>query len=224
MRTKEDAQDYRYFPDPDLLPLVLSDEEIEQVRASLPELPEARRGRLVGEYGLTDYQAAALTANKATADYYETAVRGIERKESEFAELARLVANWVTVDLAAKLNADDLEIGLSPVSPERLAKLLSRILDRTLSNKLAKEVFDSMWAGEGDADAIIDRKGMRQISDAGAIEKLVDEVLAANAKQVEDFRAGKEKAFNSLVGQVMKASKGKANPAQVNEILRRKLG
>ena len=224
MRSKEEAHDYRYFPDPDLLPLVLSDEEIEQVRASLPELPEARRGRLVGEYGLTDYQAAALTANKATADYYETAVRGIERKESEFAELARLVANWVTVDLAAKLNADNLEIGLSPVSPERLAKLLSRILDRTLSNKLAKEVFDSMWAGEGDADAIIDRKGMRQISDAGAIEKLVDEVLAANAKQVEDFRAGKEKAFNSLVGQVMKASKGKANPAQVNEILRRKLG
>ena len=224
MRTKEDAQDYRYFPDPDLLPLVLSDEEIEGVCAALPELPEARRERFVGEYGLSDYQAAALTANKATADYFEAAVGGIGRKEGAVAELAKAVANWVTVDLAAKLNADNVEIGLSPVSPERLAKLLSRILDRTLSNKMAKEVFDAMWAGEGDPDAIIDRKGLRQISDAGAIEKLVDEVLAANAKQVEDFRAGKEKAFNSLVGQVMKASKGKANPAQVNEILRRKLG
>ena len=224
MRTKEDAQDYRYFPDPDLLPLVLSDEEIERVRTVLPELPEARRERFIEEYGLSDYQAAALTANKATADYFEAAVGGVERKQGAVAELAKAAANWVTVDLAAKLNADNLEIGLSPVPPERLAKLLSRILDRTLSNKMAKEVFDSMWAGEGEPDAIIDRKGLKQISDAGAIEKLVDEVLAANAKQVDDFRAGKEKAFNSLVGQVMKATKGKANPAQVNEILRRKLG
>ena len=224
MRTKEDAQDYRYFPDPDLLPLVLSDEEIERVRVALPELPEARRERFISEYSLSDYQAAALTADKDTADYFEAAVGGIGRKEGSVAEAAKAVANWVTVDLAAKLNADNVEISLSPVSPERLAKLLSRILDRTLSNKMAKEVFDAMWAGEGDPDAIIDRKGLRQISDAGAIEKLVDEVLAANAKQVEDFRAGKEKAFNSLVGQVMKASKGKANPAQVNEILRRKLG
>jgi aspartyl-tRNA(Asn)/glutamyl-tRNA(Gln) amidotransferase subunit B len=224
MRTKEDAQDYRYFPDPDLLPLVLSDEEIERVRAALPELPEARRERFISEYGLSDYQAAALTADKATADYFEAAVGGVERNQGAVAELARAAANWVTVDLAAKLNVDNLEIGLSRVPPERLAKLLSRILDRTLSNKMAKEVFDSMWAGEGDPDAIIDRKGLKQISDAGAIEKLVDEVLAANAKQVDDFRAGKEKAFNSLVGQVMKATKGKANPAQVNEILRRKLG
>jgi len=224
MRTKEDAQDYRYFPDPDLLPLVLSDEEIERVRVALPELPEARRERFISEYSLSDYQAAALTADKDTADYFEAAVGGIGRKEGSVAEAAKAVANWVTVDLAAKLNADNVEISLSPVSPERLAKLLSRILDRTLSNKMAKEVFDAMWAGEGDPDAIIDRKGLRQISDSGAIEKLVDEVLAANARQVEDFRAGKEKAFNSLVGQVMKASKGKANPAQVNEILRRKLG
>ena len=222
-RSKEDVEDYRYFPDPDLLPLVLTEEEIERVRASLPELPEARRERFIAEYGLSGYQAAALTANKATADYFETTVRGIERKEIALAELAKPVANWVTVDLAAKLNADNLEIGLSPVSPERLAKLLLRVLDRTLSNKMAKEVFDSMWAGEGDPDAIIDRKGLRQISDAGAIEKLVDEVLAANAKQVEDFRAGKGKAFNSLVGQVMKASKGKANPELVNQLLKKKL-
>ena len=223
MRTKEDAQDYRYFPDPDLLPLVLSEDEIERIRASLPELPEARRGRFATGYGLSQYDAAALTADKATADYFEKAVSGIEPGGKAVAELAKLVANWVTVDLAAKLNAEDLAIELSPVGPQRLARLLARVLDATLSNKMAKEVFDAMWAGEGDPDAIIERKGLKQISDAGAIEKLVDEVLAANAKQVEDYRAGKEKAFNSLVGQVMKATRGRANPAQVNDILRRKL-
>jgi aspartyl-tRNA(Asn)/glutamyl-tRNA(Gln) amidotransferase subunit B len=225
MRTKEDAQDYRYFPDPDLLPLVLSEGEIESIRATLPELPKARRERFAAEYHLSEYDAAALTAGKATADYFEQAVAGIERKEGVAPqERAKLVANWVTVDLAAKLNADDLAIELSPVAPERLAKLLSRIQDQTLSNKMAKEVFDAMWAGEGEPDAIIERKGLRQISDAAAIEKLVDEVLAANARQVDDYRAGKQKAFNSLVGQVMKATGGRANPAQVNELLRRKLG
>ena len=224
MRTKEDAQDYRYFPDPDLLPLVLSEDEIESIRATLPELPEARRARFTTEYRLSEYDAAALTASKASADYFERAVASVERKEGAAHERAKLVANWVTVDLAAKLNEHDLAVELSPVAPERLAKLLSRILDRTLSNKMAKEVFDAMWAGEGEPDAIIDRKGLRQISDAAAIEKLVDEVLAANARQVEDYRAGKQKAFNSLVGQVMKASGGRANPAQVNDILRRKLG
>jgi aspartyl-tRNA(Asn)/glutamyl-tRNA(Gln) amidotransferase subunit B len=223
MRTKEDAQDYRYFPDPDLLPLVLSDGEIEAIRESLPELPEARRARLVTAYRLSNYDAAALTATKATADYFEKAVSAIGQNERPAPEVAKLVANWVGVDLAAKLNADDIAIELSPVGPARLARLLVRVLDNTLSNKMAREVFDAMWSGEGDPDAIIDRKGLRQISDAGAIEKLVDEVLAANAKQVEDYRAGKEKAFNSLVGQVMKASRGRANPAQVNEILRRKL-
>ncbi len=223
MRTKEDAQDYRYFPDPDLLPLVLSDGEIEAIRESLPELPEARRARFVAAYRLSNYDAAALTANKAAADYFEQAVSAIGRNQRPAPEVAKLVANWVSVDLAAKLNADDIAIELSPVGPARLALLLVRVLDNTLSNKMAKEVFDAMWSGEGDPDAIIERKGLRQISDAGAIEKLVDEVLAANAKQVEDYRAGKEKAFNSLVGQVMKASRGKANPAQVNEILRRKL-
>jgi aspartyl-tRNA(Asn)/glutamyl-tRNA(Gln) amidotransferase subunit B len=224
MRTKEDAQDYRYFPDPDLLPLVLSEGEIESIRAALPELPEARRARFVAEYRLSEYDAAALTSSKATADYFERAVAGVDRTQGTPQERAKLVANWVSVDLAAKLNADDLPIELSPVAPERLAKLLVRIMDQTLSNKMAKEVFDAMWAGEGEPDAIIDRKGLRQISDAAAIEKLVDEVLAANARQVEDYRAGKQKAFNSLVGQVMKATGGRANPAQVNEILRRKLG
>ena len=223
MRTKEDAQDYRYFPDPDLLPLVLSEDEIERIRALLPELPEARRGRFTTGYGLSEYDAAALTANKPVADYFEKAVSDVEPKERAVPELAKVVANWVTVDLAAKLNADDLVIDLSPVGPQRLARLLVRVLDGTLSNKMAKEVFDAMWSGEGDPDAIIERKGLKQISDAGAIEKLVDEVLAANAKQVEDYRAGKEKAFNSLVGQVMKATRGRANPAQVNDILRRKL-
>ena len=224
MRTKEDAQDYRYFPDPDLLPLVLSEGEIESIRATLPELPEARRARFMVQYHLSDYDAAALTSSKATADYFERAVAGVDRTQGKPQERAKLVANWVSVDLAAKLNADDLAIELSPVAPERLAKLLVRILDQTLSNKMAKEVFDAMWAGEGEPDAIIDRRGLRQISDAAAIEKLVDEVLAANARQVEDYRAGKQKAFNSLVGQVMKATGGRANPAQVNEILRRKLG
>ncbi|MGA8006075.1 MAG: Asp-tRNA(Asn)/Glu-tRNA(Gln) amidotransferase subunit GatB [Burkholderiales bacterium] len=224
MRTKEDAQDYRYFPDPDLLPLTLSEVEIESIRATLPELPEARRARFMADYRLSDYDAAALTSSKATADYFERAVAGVDRTQATPQERAKLVANWVSVDLAAKLNADDLAIELSPVAPERLAKLLVRILDQTLSNKMAKEVFDAMWAGEGEPDAIIDRKGLRQISDAAAIEKLVDEVLAANARQVEDYRAGKQKAFNSLVGQVMKATGGRANPAQVNEILRRKLG
>jgi aspartyl-tRNA(Asn)/glutamyl-tRNA(Gln) amidotransferase subunit B len=224
MRTKEDAQDYRYFPDPDLLPLVLSEGEIESIRATLPELPEARRARFTSEYRLSDYDAEALTSSKATADYFERAVTGVARTQEALQERAKLVANWVTVDLAAKLNADDLAIELSPVAPERLAKLLSRILDQTLSNKMAKEVFDAMWAGEGEPDAIIDRKGLRQISDTAAIEKLVDEVLAANARQVEDYRGGKQKAFNALVGQVMKATGGRANPSQVNEILRRKLG
>jgi len=151
-------------------------------------------------------------------------VAGVDRTQATPQERAKLVANWVSVDLAAKLNADDLAIELSPVAPERLAKLLVRILDQTLSNKMAKEVFDAMWSGEGEPDAIIDRKGLRQISDAAEIEKLVDEVLAANARQIADYRAGKQKAFNSLVGQVMKATGGRANPAQVNEILRRKLG
>jgi len=216
MRTKEDAQDYRYFPDPDLLPLVLAEDDIERMRASMPELPAARRARFAARYALPVEDAALLTASRATADYFEALVEasGTEPK---------LCANWVMGDLAAALNRDDCPIQESPILAGSLAALLRRIADGTLSGKMAKEVFEAMWRGEGEADSVIEARGLKQISDTGALEKLVDEVLAANPKQVEDFRAGKEKAFNSLVGQVMKASRGKANPAQVNEILRRRL-
>jgi aspartyl-tRNA(Asn)/glutamyl-tRNA(Gln) amidotransferase subunit B len=217
MRSKEDAQDYRYFPDPDLLPVVVSEQIIAKVKSEMPELPEARRERFVREYALPAYDAALLMASRAGADYFEALVKasGVEPK---------LCANWQTGALNAALNDSGLEIADSRVGAPSLARLLARIADGTLSGKMAKEVFDAMWAGEGEADAIVERRGLRQISDAGAIEKLVDEVLTANARQVADYRAGKEKAFNSLVGQVMKATRGKANPAQVNEILRRRLG
>jgi len=216
MRSKEEAHDYRYFPDPDLLPLVVSEQDIERLRASLPELPEARRARFAREYGLPAYDARVLTASRAAADYFE------ELLEACAAE-PKLAANWQIGELAGALNRAGLEIERSPVAAQALAGLVRRVADGTLSGKMAKEVFEAMWAGEGSADQIIERRGLRQISDSGAIEKIVDEVLAANVKQVEDYRAGKEKAFNSLVGQVMKASKGKANPAQVNEILRGRL-
>jgi aspartyl-tRNA(Asn)/glutamyl-tRNA(Gln) amidotransferase subunit B len=217
MRSKEDAQDYRYFPDPDLLPVRVSEDMIERIAGALPELPEARGRRFVREFGLAAYDAALLTASRAAADYFEAMVKasGVEPK---------LCANWQTGALNASLNEAGLEIGESRVAAESLARLLKRIADGTLSGKMAKEVFDAMWAGEGDAETIIAQRGLRQISDVGAIEKVVDEVLAANARQVADYRAGKEKAFNSLVGQVMKATRGKANPAQVNEILKRRLG
>jgi aspartyl-tRNA(Asn)/glutamyl-tRNA(Gln) amidotransferase subunit B len=217
MRSKEVAQDYRYFPDPDLLPVRVSEDMIERIAGALPELPEARGRRFVREFGLAAYDAALLTASRAAADYFEAMVKasGVEPK---------LCANWQTGALNASLNEAGLEIGKSRVAAESLARLLKRIADGTLSGKMAKEVFDAMWAGEGDAETIIAQRGLRQISDVGAIEKVVDEVLAANARQVADYRAGKEKAFNSLVGQVMKATRGKANPAQVNEILKRRLG
>jgi aspartyl-tRNA(Asn)/glutamyl-tRNA(Gln) amidotransferase subunit B len=217
MRSKEEAQDYRYFPDPDLLPLVVAEADVERIRAALPELPEARRERFAAQYALPVQDAALLTASRATAEYYETLVKasGAEPK---------LCANWVMGELAAALNREDRAIDANPVAAGSLAGLLRRVADGTLSGKMAKDVFDAMWAGEGEADAIIEKRGLRQISDASAIEKIVNEVLAANARQVDDYRAGKEKAFNSLVGQVMKATKGKANPAQVNEILRRRLG
>jgi len=216
MRSKEEAHDYRYFPDPDLLPLVVSEQDIERLRGSLPELPETRRARFAREYGLPAYDAGLLTASRSAADYFE------ELLEACAAE-PKLAANWQIGELAGALNRAGLEIERSPVAAQALAGLVRRVADGTLSGKMAKEVFEAMWAGEGSADQIIERRGLRQISDSGAIEKLVDEVLAANVKQVEDYRAGKEKAFNSLVGQVMKASKGKANPAQVNEILRGRL-
>ncbi len=217
MRSKEDAHDYRYFPDPDLLPLVVAEEDLDRARRALPELPEAMRERFVRDYGVSPQDAAGLAASREAAAYFEALVgaSGVE---------PRMCANWQVGELAAALNRHELEIGASPVSAGALAGLLRRIADGTLSGKMAKEVFDAMWAGEGAADDIVAKRGLRQISDAGEIEKLVDAVLAANAKQVEDFRAGREKAFNSLVGQVMKATKGKANPAQVTEFLRRKLG
>ena len=216
MRSKEDAMDYRYFPDPDLLPLAISREWVEQIRRDLPELPAAKRERFVREYGLPEYDAQTLTATKALADYFEAAAAPVGDKKA--------VSNWVMGELSAALNEADLDAAAAPVSAQQLAALVNRVLDGTISNKTAKDVFAALWAGEGtSADAIIEARGLRQISDTGAIEKLIDEVLAANAKSVEEFKAGKEKAFNALVGQAMKATKGKANPQQVNEILRRRL-
>ena len=217
MRSKEDAMDYRYFPDPDLLPLAIPAEMIEAIRKAMPELPEAMRARFVAQYALSDYDAGVLTASHALADYFTSvlAAGGIEPK---------LAANWITGELASRLNEADLAPDAAPVTAPLLAGLLKRIADGTLSGKMAKDVFAAIWLGEGSADAIIEAKGLKQISDAGAIEKIIDEVLAANPKSVEEFRAGKEKAFNALVGQAMKASKGKANPMQVNEVLKRKLG
>jgi aspartyl-tRNA(Asn)/glutamyl-tRNA(Gln) amidotransferase subunit B len=216
MRSKEDAQDYRYFPDPDLLPLEISEAWIDEVRSRLPELPEAKRDRFVASYGLTPYDADVLTASREMADYFETLAARLPGD-------AKLCANWLMGDVAARLNREQIEISACPVSADALGGLLLRIVDGTVSGKLAKEVFDAMWAGEGNADRIIEARGLRQISDAGALESVIDEVIAANPRSVEEFRAGKEKAFNALVGQAMKATRGKANPAQVNEILRRKL-
>jgi aspartyl-tRNA(Asn)/glutamyl-tRNA(Gln) amidotransferase subunit B len=216
MRSKEDAQDYRYFPDPDLLPLEIAPAWIDAVRKSLPELPTAKRARFERDFALTAWEAATLTASREMADYFEEVVGAT-------GGAAKLSANWVLGELSAYLNRSELDVDASPVSAAALAGLVRRVADGTLSGKMAKEVFDALAAGEGDADAVIASRGLKQISDSGAIEAIVDQVLAANAKQVEDYRAGKEKAFNSLVGQVMKATQGKANPAQVNEVLRRKL-
>lgn len=217
MRSKEDAHDYRYFPDPDLLPMVVSEEMLADMRATLPELPEARRRRFISEYGLSAYDAAQQTASHELADFYDTAAKG------QSSEIAKLIANTVSTSVIAKLHATNLSISQCKVKPGQILALAIRRSDGTISSKIEKEVFEAIWNGEGDVDAIISARGLQQISDAAAIEKIVDTVLAANAKQVADYRAGKEKAFNSLVGQVMKASQGKANPGQVNEILKRRL-
>ena len=220
MRTKEDAHDYRYFPCPDLPPLVISADWMAQVQQSMPELPAARRTRYENDFGLSAYHAAQLTLCLPTADYFEQVV------EVAGKEQAKQAANWVMGDILASLNRDELDITQCPVTPEQLAKLLARISDGTISNKIARDVFQAMWAGEnnGDADAIIEAKGLKQISDTGAIGAMIDEVITANPAIVEEYRSGKQKAFNSLVGQVMKAAKGKANPAQVNVLLKEKLG
>ncbi|MCK6389982.1 MAG: Asp-tRNA(Asn)/Glu-tRNA(Gln) amidotransferase subunit GatB [Azonexus sp.] len=218
MRTKEDAHDYRYFPDPDLLPLVIGADWIARVQGELPELPAQKRERFINELGLSAYDASTLTASQEIADYFESTV-AVAGKAS-----AKPCANWVMVDLAARLNKEGLEIAASPVSAAQLGGLIARIADTTISNNIAKKVFEALWTGEGaSADEIIEKQGLKQITDTGAIEKLVDEVLAANPGNVAEFRAGKEKAFNALVGQVMKAAKGKANPQQVNDLLRQKL-
>jgi aspartyl-tRNA(Asn)/glutamyl-tRNA(Gln) amidotransferase subunit B len=215
MRSKEEANDYRYFPDPDLLPLEVTAADKARVQATMPELPQVMKARFEVEYGLSSYDAATLTATPAMSNYFEEVANGIKGEP-------KLAANWVTGAIAAKLNEENKDITLSAVSALQLVPLLDRITDNTISNNAAKQVFEALWAGENDVDAIIAAKGLKQESDSGAIEVIIDEVLKANPAMVEEFKAGKEKAFNALVGQAMKASKGKANPAQVNEILKKK--
>ncbi|MDH3629814.1 MAG: Asp-tRNA(Asn)/Glu-tRNA(Gln) amidotransferase subunit GatB [Gammaproteobacteria bacterium] len=216
MRSKEEANDYRYFPDPDLLPVTVSDEDIAQIRAGLPELPEQKKQRYIDELKLSDYNAELLTGNRDTALFFEATL-------AESPELSAQLVNWILGDLAGALNKAGLEISDSPIKPTMLTQLVARIADNTISGKIAKEVFDAMWQGEGSADDVIEARGLKQITDSGAIETLIDEVIAANPEQVEQFRAGKEKVLGFFVGQVMKQSQGKANPGQVNAILRDKL-
>ena len=216
MRSKEDAMDYRYFPDPDLLPLAIANDWVDRVRQAMPELPGAMRVRFEREYALPAHEAQTLTASRELAAYYESLAAAVADH--------KVAANWVIGELAAHLNESGVSVTDSPVSAAQLAGLITRVLDGTISNKAAKEVLDALWHRQGaSADAIIESRGLKQISDLTAIESIVDAVLAANARSVEEFRAGKEKAFNALVGQAMKASRGRANPQQVNEILRRKL-
>ena len=248
MRSKEEANDYRYFPDPDLLPLEVTEADKAKVQAEMPELPEAMKNRFESEYALSSYDASSLTSSRELTNFYVNTVIHLLRQgvgtlisqetpsavayAAQIAALAinetdapktKLAANWVMGNVSAKLNAEDKTIADSPISPQQLSKLLKRIADNTISNNAAKQVFETLWAGETDVDGVIEKLGLKQESDSGAIEAIIDEVLAANAAMVEEFKAGKEKAFNALVGQAMKASKGKANPAQVNEILKKKL-
>ena len=227
--------DYRYFPDPDLLPLAISNEMIASIKAAMPELPQAMRLRFEQQYGLSAYDAVTLTSNQALAAYFEAVVKDGAADEAGTSGAngatgtldPKSAANWVMGEISGRLNDSSILLTEAPVSPAALAGLLRRIADGTISGKIAKEVFAAMWAEGGRnaqaADSIIEARGLKQISDSGAIEKIVDEVIAANPKSVEEFRSGKEKAFNALVGQVMKGSRGKANPAQVNEVLKRKL-
>jgi aspartyl-tRNA(Asn)/glutamyl-tRNA(Gln) amidotransferase subunit B len=219
MRSKEDAHDYRYFPDPDLPPLVIAQSWIEEVRQSMPELPSDLRDRFVNEYGLAAVDAAQLTSSRELAGYFE------ELNQSLSAGQAKLAANWMMGEVSATLNREEKTIAQCPVSAQMLGTLLMRIIDGTISNKIARDVFAAMWLGEhgGQADAIIQAKGLTQINDTGAISAMIDTVLAEQAAIVAEYRAGKQKAFNSLVGQIMKAAKGKANPQQVNDLLKAKL-
>ena len=215
MRTKEDAADYRYFPDPDLPPLCISEQWVQEVRAQMAELPRNMAARFQAEYGLSEYDATQLTQSLSLANYFETAAKASGQ--------AKLASNWITGELARRLNGQDLSVDQSPVAANTLAKLVGRIADSTISNSAAKQVFDALWEGDVDVDAVIDSKGLKQMNDTGALEAIVDDVIAANAKNVAEFKAGNEKALNGLVGQIMKASKGKANPQQVNDLLRNKL-
>ncbi len=216
MRGKEEANDYRYFPDPDLLPVEVSAAWLDELRAALPELPAAKHQRFMDQHGLSSYDADLLTAERELADYFEAVLaNGVD---------AKLAANWINGELAAALNRDDLPISAAPIGTAALAGLLRRISDNTLSGKMAKDVFAAMWLGEGDADRIIDARGLRQLTDSGAIESAVAGVLAANPEQVEQLLSGKDKVLGFLVGQVMKTTAGKANPAQVNQLIRQKLG
>lgn len=219
MRSKEEANDYRYFPCPDLLPVVIGDDTIEAIRSNMPELPDARHARFMTQYGLSDYDASVLGDDAAMARYFEEAAAA--------AGDAKLAANWIMGDLSARLNSEDINITACPVSAAHLGQMIQRIRDNTISNKMAKEVLQAMWDGEGDADTVIEKRGLKQVSDSGAIEVLVSEVLAANAPQVENYRnadeAKRPKMLGFFVGQIMKASRGQANPQQVNEILLQKL-
>lgn len=217
MRSKEEANDYRYFPCPDLLPVVITDEDIEAVRVQMPELPDAKRARYVAEFGLNDYDASVLTASRDLAEFYEAVLAQTGAQDP------KLCANWIITDLSGALNKAGLSVKASPISAEQLAGMIQRILDDTISGKIAKQVFDAMWNGEGSADEIIASKGLKQITDSGAIETLVDEVLSSNPAQVEAYKGGQEKMLGYFVGQIMKASGGQANPAQVNQILKAKL-
>jgi aspartyl-tRNA(Asn)/glutamyl-tRNA(Gln) amidotransferase subunit B len=216
MRSKEDAHDYRYFPDPDLLPLAIDNEWIEQVRGSLPELPLSKQTRYVADLGLSVYDADTLTSSREMADFFEATL-------NETPNEAKLCANWLMGDVSASLNREDRDITQCPISPQQLGGMLKRIADGTISNSAAKEVFKTLWSEGGDPDTIIETKGLKQMSDVGAMETMVDEIIAANPTQVAEYRTGKEKVFGFFVGLAMKASKGKANPAQMNEILKRKL-
>ncbi len=216
MRTKEDAADYRYFPDPDLPPLVVADSWVQEVKSAMPELPRAMAARFVEQYALPEYDATTLTQSQEMAAYFERTAKACGQ--------AKLASNWVMGEISRRLNTEEIGMDAVKVSSEQLAALIGRIADGTISNNAAKQVFEALWTGEGsDVDAVIDAKGLKQMNDTGALEAIIDEVIAANPANVEQYRAGKDKAFNALVGQVMKASKGKANPGQVNELLKAKL-
>lgn len=217
MRSKEEANDYRYFPDPDLLPLVITDELIEQIRNELPELPQQKKQRFMDQYHLSAYDASILVSSKDMAEFYENVVK-------ESGNQPKLAANWIASELLGALNKAGLELSDSPITSAQLGKLILRIADDTISGKIAKTIFEALWNREGDVDEIIEKRGLKQVSDSGAIEKLIDEVLAANPQQLADYRSGKDKLFGFFVGQVMKASGGKLNPGQLNDLLKKKLG